>query len=64
MNDDIEKLQEEVQGLREDLSEIKEELAKYKGFVGGCFWVISAMIAAVKLLWPWIQSIVGMKTGG
>lgn len=45
----------------EKLEEIQQELAKYRGFVGGVFWILGAMGIAVKMLWPLLKDALGMK---
>lgn len=70
MNPELQELKDEITAqrseqreLREALEEIQKELARYKGFVGGCLWIIATMIAAIKMLWPWIAEILKIKTG-
>lgn len=46
----------------EKLEEIQQELAKYRGFVGGVFWILGAMGIAVKMLWPLLKDALGMKS--
>jgi hypothetical protein len=45
------------------LHEIQAELAKYRGFVGGCLWIVGAMFAAVKLVWPFLKDVLSIKGG-
>jgi hypothetical protein len=56
---------EEVKALREALTAIKDEMNRYKGFLGGAAWVITAMGVAVwKFAGPVYAWIMRIKTGG
>ena len=41
----------ELRELRGDVIELKEELHRYKGFVGGVAWCMSALTAVVGFVW-------------
>lgn len=58
-NDDdrIRRLEQKLEQALEEIGEIKEQLSGYKGFVGGIMWLAGAMLLAVKLLWPWLASL-------
>lgn len=47
----------EVRELRTDVQGLKQELQRYKGFVGGVVWCLSALAATVGFVW-------GMLWGG
>jgi len=37
--------------VREDVQSLKHELQRYKGFVGGVAWSLSALTAIVGFMW-------------
>jgi hypothetical protein len=61
--DEIRQLREEIDEVKSVLHEIQAELAKYRGFVGGCLWIVGAMFAAVKLVWPFLKDVLSIKGG-
>lgn len=69
IKDDFAELKEQLKANEErskanseKLEEIQQELARYRGFVGGVFWILGAMGIAVKMLWPLLKDLFGMKS--
>lgn len=46
----------EIRQIRFEVRELKEELQRYKGFVGGVAWCLSALTALVGFVWGSIST--------
>ncbi|HEX2858690.1 MAG TPA: hypothetical protein VHP58_00570 [Alphaproteobacteria bacterium] len=46
----------EIRQIRFEIRELKEELQRYKGFVGGVAWCLSALTAVVGFVWGTLSS--------
>lgn len=51
----FEKLNAELKAMRKDVAEMRNEFSKYKGFIGGVVFVVSAIGAALGLLIAWMK---------
>lgn len=50
-----ETLRNELKEMREDIREIHHEVTKYKGFVGGIVWSVTAVLAALQVFYNWMK---------
>ena len=48
---EIQTILEEIRQVRGDVQALKGELERYKGFVGGVMWCMSALTAVVGFIW-------------
>jgi hypothetical protein len=48
---EFEVLVEEIRYVRADVQDLRDELNRYKGFVGGVMWCMSALTAMVGFAW-------------
>ena len=53
---EMESVLEEIRLVRADVKELRGELQRYKGFVGGVAWSLSALTALVGFLWGTLSS--------
>lgn len=61
IKDELAELKDKFEEQNKKLEEIQQELARYKGFVGGVLWLITAMAAAVKMVWPFAKDFLWNK---
>lgn len=47
----IEQIIDELRDMRGDIKQLRTELERYKGFVGGVLWCVSAIAASVGFVW-------------
>ena len=52
----LEQIYEEIHAIRHEVQTLHAELSRYKGFVGGVLWVVTAMAGAVGYLFSFIHS--------
>jgi hypothetical protein len=45
----------ELREIRDEVRALREELQRYKGFVGGVAWCLSALTAVVGFVWGTIS---------
>lgn len=45
----------ELRNIRLEILTMRKELSRYKGFVGGILWSVSACVTAAGLLSGWIK---------
>jgi hypothetical protein len=55
LKDEIERLETELQRVSNNQDKLLSEWSRYKGFFGGIVFTISAISAAVGLLWDYIK---------
>ena len=44
----------EIKEIRSEIKDLRHELTKYKGFVGGVFWTVTALSAAAHFALNWL----------
>jgi len=51
----FDELKLEIKEMRKEIAELKELVGRYKGFLGGMVFVISAIAGAVALAISWLR---------
>ena len=55
LQDEITRLEDEIKQVKDNQDKLLSEWSRYKGFFGGVVFTISAISAAVGLLWDYIK---------
>lgn len=48
-------ISQEIKEIHLEIKEIRHEVTKYKGFVGGVVWTVSALTLAIQLVYNYLK---------
>lgn len=48
-------ISQEIREIHQEIKEIRHEVTKYKGFVGGVVWAVTALAVSLQFIYNYIK---------